>query len=818
MGKRKTKMKRPKPKPRAPLDKTFNCLFCNHEKSIVCHIIIHNLSAPVDIYSDWIDACDAVANQTKRNLTQELNLNNNNYNDQFYIDNFSSSKCEKLESQLSNISSTKRYINQDNEDNLLLSQTNMENTNIIENNIEKETKNLKLMSSAPIKINSPKKSKKSINTKNKHYLDTKEITYEKITNKKATFDTKHSQLLFEPKKSPNKMSTKSPKTPNKNSNNTSPFSENIYQQNNTWNFLDDFDNSPLRTPKSQRIIDSLEHDKLRSPSHIETPKSKEISIKMFSPILANEDYKLPKTPQNLYIYNNLVDTFSDTQNTYAKQRSFIAEPTNDTKKDIFSSYNANTKNYLNDELNVQDAESYVFNIKSVHELRESGINKKSLDEIQYLMDGLNKCNSLKLRQSCYIELAKKINKTEFSRNFRSGNFIHQLLEISKKDTDMIILYCTLFILYLLLQDKKSAYALVSDDTTFEIIFLGLSYDENIQLYNSKNFKTNNFIQDSLIELIKIVKFSTAHSEYANKSSCCILSINAIKSITFLPTWETLNYLEKMESFGCISSLYDIIDKISNNNNSEEFYLIETIIRSIEQCALIMCSNTHIKRISTIITLLTSSLFHNFKKKYKYDIFQSCLRLLINLTNNSSSICDEITHPKFIQTLTNVIISKKDSLDLGQFSDNTLLTLGLLINITEKGSKMTYISEQYDTESTIISLATIDELVNTFTNWRKYSHNTETNVAAGYLAILLAHLSLKNSDSGNIFLSKYIQKKLPNNSYNIIIEFLHEFAQFNMEIEKKAAETFRIKWSSIASEIQKISEVLHELESKLIISK
>ncbi|KAG4306020.1 hypothetical protein PORY_000008 [Pneumocystis oryctolagi] len=99
MGKRKTKMKRPKPKPRAPLDKTFNCLFCNHEKSIVCHMdkinqigtltckvcgqmhqsIIHNLSAPVDIYSDWIDACDAVANQTNKSSKESYsNIDYNN--------------------------------------------------------------------------------------------------------------------------------------------------------------------------------------------------------------------------------------------------------------------------------------------------------------------------------------------------------------------------------------------------------------------------------------------------------------------------------------------------------------------------------------------------------------------------------------------------------------------------------------------------------------------------------------------------------------------------------------------------------------------
>ncbi|KTW31737.1 uncharacterized protein T551_00998 [Pneumocystis jirovecii RU7] len=42
--------------------------------------IIHNLSAPVDIYSDWIDACDAVANHTNKNLKKDLASNDNDYN------------------------------------------------------------------------------------------------------------------------------------------------------------------------------------------------------------------------------------------------------------------------------------------------------------------------------------------------------------------------------------------------------------------------------------------------------------------------------------------------------------------------------------------------------------------------------------------------------------------------------------------------------------------------------------------------------------------------------------------------------------------
>jgi len=82
MGKRKKSSRKPVgPKKKEPLAKTFACLFCNHEHAIIvqldkklglgqlfCKVCgqkfqtgINYLSAPVDVYSDWIDACDNVA-------------------------------------------------------------------------------------------------------------------------------------------------------------------------------------------------------------------------------------------------------------------------------------------------------------------------------------------------------------------------------------------------------------------------------------------------------------------------------------------------------------------------------------------------------------------------------------------------------------------------------------------------------------------------------------------------------------------------------------------------------------------------------------
>ena len=79
MGKRKSS--KPPPKKVAPkVDTQFTCPFCNHDKSVVarldhvaekglveCNVCaqkytcnITHLSEPIDVYSDWIDACERI--------------------------------------------------------------------------------------------------------------------------------------------------------------------------------------------------------------------------------------------------------------------------------------------------------------------------------------------------------------------------------------------------------------------------------------------------------------------------------------------------------------------------------------------------------------------------------------------------------------------------------------------------------------------------------------------------------------------------------------------------------------------------------------
>lgn len=99
MGKRKAAAK-PQKKIKQKLDTTFRCLFCNHEKSVLCTLdkkngigdlqckicgqsfqtAINSLSQPVDIYSDWIDACEDLAEEAEANGAADLE------NDDVYSD------------------------------------------------------------------------------------------------------------------------------------------------------------------------------------------------------------------------------------------------------------------------------------------------------------------------------------------------------------------------------------------------------------------------------------------------------------------------------------------------------------------------------------------------------------------------------------------------------------------------------------------------------------------------------------------------------------------------------------------------------------
>ncbi|CAJ0835300.1 12310_t:CDS:2, partial [Entrophospora sp. SA101] len=78
MGKRKSKRKL-KPKKKLVLETQFDCVICNHERSVDVRMqkeakvgYLTSLSDPIDVYSEWVDYTD----ETVENRNDDNDDNN----------------------------------------------------------------------------------------------------------------------------------------------------------------------------------------------------------------------------------------------------------------------------------------------------------------------------------------------------------------------------------------------------------------------------------------------------------------------------------------------------------------------------------------------------------------------------------------------------------------------------------------------------------------------------------------------------------------------------------------------------------------------
>ena len=92
MGRRKKAAKVVKKKVRHEVDTVFKCLFCNHEKSVVCKLNlssmigdlvcricdakfetqINSLTDPIDVFSEWLDEAQDIQDEEMRRQKQGL--------------------------------------------------------------------------------------------------------------------------------------------------------------------------------------------------------------------------------------------------------------------------------------------------------------------------------------------------------------------------------------------------------------------------------------------------------------------------------------------------------------------------------------------------------------------------------------------------------------------------------------------------------------------------------------------------------------------------------------------------------------------------
>ncbi|KAK9326233.1 wings apart-like protein regulation of heterochromatin-domain-containing protein [Lipomyces orientalis] len=105
-------------------------------------------------------------------------------------------------------------------------------------------------------------------------------------------------------------------------------------------------------------------------------------------------------------------------------------------------------------------------IKSIHELRASGVNAKFIDEMEYLLDGLKPDARPSNTRLTFLELALKLTDKSFVIKFKAGGFLDRIFrsikEMTKTGSDDITSFAMEYIVCCFLTDEGVAQSLVNE--------------------------------------------------------------------------------------------------------------------------------------------------------------------------------------------------------------------------------------------------------------------------------------------------------------------------------------------------------------------
>ncbi|ORZ38759.1 hypothetical protein BCR44DRAFT_1281277 [Catenaria anguillulae PL171] len=91
-------------------------------------------------------------------------------------------------------------------------------------------------------------------------------------------------------------------------------------------------------------------------------------------------------------------------------------------------------------------------IRTLHEMREAGENRRITEEAEFLAQGLDASQPLTLRQYSALDLLRKLSKPAQRRKLASNNSLALLLGALSTDSDPIIVLCFLLTVHAILAD------------------------------------------------------------------------------------------------------------------------------------------------------------------------------------------------------------------------------------------------------------------------------------------------------------------------------------------------------------------------------
>ncbi|ODH51741.1 hypothetical protein GX48_02208 [Paracoccidioides brasiliensis] len=430
-------------------------------------------------------------------------------------------------------------------------------------------------------------------------------------------------------------------------------------------------------------------------------------------------------------------------------------------------------------------------VRNIYELRRAGENARFEGIVDAIFEDIeDPTSSASRRYSGLIQLCTKLMDHQFARRFLAYALEKRLAKRAGDLGDTIYMYLLTCAYGLILATGpvSSVVLHTCSSQVFKVVPDMISDDSDIlDMSKLKAMKTSKTIQGSLRDFCEQMSQSKIWPDIKpEKPTPLALALRCIE-MAVRRARESGDAIDHI-SDALLSKLVEVLLRHSmllenKSAKSDDFLIIELAFSILESYTVVLSSlspsQEKILKTLTPLGCLLSQLSHYSEPCCK-QIQLLEIRLILNLTNNNPSLCEDFSTAEFIRGLMQIVLSNFGlvSEDFGNdkrdsFLDAVILALGALINLTEwsEAARQLIFKTRSNNSTTFL-----DRLLQLFKDgWEKTSEaesviQTHSNVVFGYISVLLSTVSL--NDGARLHLRSSLHGRTIDRVLATVDEFLH----------------------------------------------
>ncbi|KAH9822716.1 Wings apart-like protein regulation of heterochromatin [Teratosphaeria destructans] len=446
--------------------------------------------------------------------------------------------------------------------------------------------------------------------------------------------------------------------------------------------------------------------------------------------------------------------------TYARARSYLQE---DSLDDVL--FGMQTFSRQPNGSNSDSDEHSHGGLRTIHELRAAGRNDRFTQDTTALLEDIadHVVSARARRRSALLELALKMSDKAYVERFVSQGFEHHLIAELSAPEDLIADSALAAVVAMLIASEHVVRAIADAGTIAWAAKLLNLKTPLTKMSKDRKFNMSKASQSDLAKSVEKMRMSTVLWETTP-------SILSPRMIALRLTDLLSRALRKSGDHSDIVN-EDILHRILDQSEDGERGLIISVLESLSTSA-------HSLDWPVVVVEEVAAAVQQAITADRHTTFLS-FRLTLNLTNNNPRNCTYFSSDKLVGSL---IVTIKDG-----FNDTTtehrainmdllVLAMGIMINLAEHCPAARLHAISATAQAAMTSLLDIFTAAQEGLEEAESLDASQTNVAFGYLAVMLANLCMDDEVRG------LISSKLPGKNLILLVSAVEEFVTHHQRVD------------------------------------